>query len=220
MGNTVVGWFLGWWLGKCCSLFAQLWVIKRNRAFGIIWVCLCDFCDEILSAKGYVSYLFEFLVSFGPLSVPRWLWTCADAEWLVGGHTAAHLTHFQPFWPAAQPATPLPSRRPCRRCTKQLRMLIAQIILVGTQLVRLTQLLAGGIQQIVVIDMANTRVPFGRQIGQKGEARAGRLGGLQGGFLAGHTATPQGGLIRVAGRYHLQLGAILIVGGRIHWHWD
>jgi len=136
----------------------------------------------------------------------------------VGGHTAANLPHFQPPWPAAQATTPLPGHRPWRTAAKKLRMLIAQIVLIGTQLFRLSQFLAGGVQQVVVIDMANTRVPLGRQIGQKGETGTGRLGGLQGGFLAGQAATPQGGLIRVAGRYHLQLGAILIAGGLTHWH--
>jgi len=34
----VVGWFLG--LGKCRSLSARQWDIKRIRAFGIIGMCV------------------------------------------------------------------------------------------------------------------------------------------------------------------------------------
>lgn len=93
-------------------------------------------------------------------------------------------------------------------------MIIAEIVLIRTQL----GLLAGGIQQVIVIDMAHARVPLGRQVGQKGKAGARRLGGLQGGLPA--AATPERGLVGVAGRNHLQLSAVLVARRRGYWHWD
>lgn len=97
-------------------------------------------------------------------------------------------------------------------------MLIAQIVLVRTQLGG-RQRCWGGIQQIIVIDVANARVALGRQIGQKGETRAGRLGALERGLarlqLWRCCLATQRGLIRVAWRqhrYHFQLNAMLIGG--------
>lgn len=108
-------------------------------------------------------------------------------------------------------------------------MLVAEIVLIWTQLGGRQRCGWGGIQQIIVIDMANARVALGRQIGQKGETRAGRLGALERGLARLQLwrccrccLATQRGLIRVAWRqhrYHFQLNAMLIGGsGRGYGH--
>lgn len=160
---------------------------------------------------------------------------------------AAHLSHAQPLWPAAEatrqsaavchagrhsssnsPTTT--SATPTSATAKEMGMLVAQIVLVRTQLGGRQRCGWGGIQQIVVIDMANARVALGRQIGQKGETRAGRLGALERGLArlqfwrccCRSCLATQRGLIRVAWRqyrYHFQLNAMLIGGsGRGYGH--
>lgn len=158
---------------------------------------------------------------------------------------AAHLPHAQPLWPAAEatrqraPVCHAGSNSPTTNANstgatpsataKEMGMLVAKIVLVRTQLGGRQRCGWGGIQQIIVIDMANARVALGRQIGQKGETRAGRLGALERGLArlqlwrcCRRCLATQRGLIRVAWRqhrYHFQLNAMLIGGsGRGYGH--